>query len=317
MNTYSLGGLTVSAQGLGCMSMSSAYGAATWNESVATIRRALDLGVTFFDTATGYGMGHNEVLLGRAVAGRRDEVTLASKAGMDLSNGIERPWIRGDATFLKAACDLSLLRLGVDVIDLYYLHRLAPDVPIEESVGTLGELVAAGKIREIGLCEVDADQLRAAHAVHPVAAVQSEYSLWWRAPEQTVVPAARELGVALVPYSPLGRGFLTGTLAAGTLPADDVRRRLPRFGDDAMAANAALVATVLSIAGTYDATPAQVALAWVSAQAERLGMSVVPIPGTRKAERVEENLAALDLALTAEDLAALDTLEGRFIGSRY
>lgn len=299
------------------MGMSSAYGTATWEESVATIRRALDLGVSLIDTATAYGMGHNEVLVGRAIAGRRDGVTLATKAGIDLTYGPTKFVLRGDAEYLKAAVDLSLLRLGVDVIDLYYLHRVAPDTPLEESVGALAEAVAAGKIRAIGLCEVDGDQLRAAHAIHPVAAVQSEYSLWWRAPEETVADAARELGVALVPYSPLGRGYLTGTLTPDTLAADDIRRMLPRFGDEPLAANAALIDRVRVIADAHGATPAQVALAWVSAQSARLGVPVVPIPGTKRVTRLEENVAALDLALSPDDLAALDALGPQFVGARH
>jgi aryl-alcohol dehydrogenase-like predicted oxidoreductase len=317
MNTHTLGGLTVSAQGLGCMSMSSVYGAASWDESVAAIHRALDLGVTLLDTATAYGVGHNEVLVGRAIAGRRDDVVLASKAGIDLTLGVAQPVLRGDAQFLKAACDHSLLRLGVEVIDLYYLHRIAPGVPLEESVGALAELVAEGKIRAIGLCEIDGDQLRTAHAIHPIAAVQSEYSLWWRAPETTVADAARELGVGLVPYSPLGRGFLTGTLDAGTLAGDDVRRRLPRFSDDVMTANASPIAAVREIADAHGATPAQVALAWVSAQSEQLGVPIIPIPGTKRAARVEENVAATAIALTTDEKATLDALGSRFAGAGY
>lgn len=313
MNTITLGDLTVSAQGLGCMGMSSVYGAADWDESVRTIRRALDLGITLLDTAAGYGDGHNEVLIGRAIDGRRDEVQLATKGGLSYARG--KVQLRGEPDHLKAACDASLLRLGVDVIDLYYLHRVAPDTPLEASVGALADLVAEGKVRAIGLCEVDGDQLRAAHAIHPVTAVQSEYSLWWREPEQTLADAARELGVGLVPYSPLGRGFLTGTLTR--LAPDDARRALPRFGDDAMAANASLVDAVRAIADAHDATPAQVALAWVGAQSGRLGVPVVPIPGTKRVARLEENAAALALALTPDDLAALDGLGTQFVGARY
>ncbi|MDA0182114.1 aldo/keto reductase [Solirubrobacter phytolaccae] len=306
MNTITLGELTVSAQGLGCMGMSSVYGAADWDESTRTIRRALDLGVTLLDTAAGYGDGHNEVLIGRAIAGRRDEVQLATKAGLSYARG--KVSLNGAPDHLKASCDASLLRLGVDVIDLYYLHRVAPDVPLEESVGALADLVADGKVRAIGLCEIDGDQLRAAHAIHPITAVQSEYSLWWREPEQTLVDVARELGVGLVPFSPLGRGFLTGALSADTLPADDTRRALPRFADDAMAANASLVEAVRAVAATHDATPAQVALAWVGAQSDRLGIPVVPIPGTKRVHRLEENAAAADLQLSEADLNALDGL---------
>jgi aryl-alcohol dehydrogenase-like predicted oxidoreductase len=317
MRQVRLGGLTVSAEGLGCMGMSSVYGPADWDESVATIRRAIDLGVTFIDTANAYGQGHNEVLVGRAIAGRRDEVQLATKAGMDFTTGRGKVVIRNDPGYIKAAADASLLRLGTDVIDLYYLHRVNPEVPLEDSVGALAELVREGKVREIGLSEVTGDQLRAAHAVHPVAAVQSEYSLWTRDPETTLAGAARELGTGLVAYSPLGRGFLTGTVDTAALAADDGRRRLARFSAGAAAANQAIADTVRKVAQAKGATAGQVAIAWTAAQAARLGIPVVPIPGTKRVKWVEENAAALDVQLTDGDLAALEPLAAHVTGARY
>jgi aryl-alcohol dehydrogenase-like predicted oxidoreductase len=317
MQRVELGGLTVSAEGLGCMGMSSVYGAADWDESVATVRRALDLGVTLIDTADAYGLGHNEVLVGRALAGRRDEAQIATKTGMDFTTGRGRLVVRNDPERIKAAADASLLRLGTDRIDLYYLHRVDPQVPLEESVGALAELVAEGKVRAIGLSEVTGEQLRTAYAVHPVAAVQSEYSLWTRDPETTVADAARELGVGLVAYSPLGRGFLTGTVEAGALAAGDGRRRLARFAEDAAAANRSIAQKTARIAAAKGATAGQVALAWVAAQAPRLGVPVVPIPGTKRVRWVEENAAALDVRLTEEDLSVLDALAEQVVGARY
>ncbi|MFI5066971.1 MAG: aldo/keto reductase, partial [Streptosporangiales bacterium] len=263
MRTVSLGGLTVSAEGLGCMGMSEWYGAADWDESVATIHRALDLGVTFLDTADVYGAGHNEVLVGRAIHGRRDEVRLATKFGIDRSGGDAARMIRGERGYVKRACESSLLRLGVDVIDLYYLHRPPQTAEIEETVGAMAELVAEGKVRYLGLSEVDSALLRRAHAVHPITAVQSEYSLWARDPETTVLDALRDLGVALVSYSPLGRGFLTGTVEVGQLDARDFRSHNPRFTGDAATANQAVADAVRAVAERKGATPAQVALAWV------------------------------------------------------
>jgi aryl-alcohol dehydrogenase-like predicted oxidoreductase len=312
-----LGGLTVSAEGLGCMGMSSVYGAADWDESVATIRRGLDLGVSLIDTANAYGQGHNEVLVGRAVTGRRDEVQLATKVGMDFTTARGKAVIRNDPGYIKAAADASLLRLGTDVIDLYYLHRVNPEVPLEDSVGALAELAREGKVRYIGLSEVTGDQLRAAHAVHPVAAVQSEYSLWTRDPETTVAEAARELGAGLVAYSPLGRGFLTGTVDTTGLAANDGRRRLARFSADAAAANQAIADTVRKIAEAKGVTAGQVAIAWTAAQSVRLGIPVVPIPGTKRVKWIEENAAALDVLLTESDLAALEPLAAQVTGARY
>jgi aryl-alcohol dehydrogenase-like predicted oxidoreductase len=312
-----LGGLATSAQGLGCMGMSSVYGAADWDESTATIRRALDLGVTLIDTATAYGTGHNEVLVGRAVSGHRDQVQLATKAGMDFTTGRGKLVIRNDPDYLKAACDASLLRLGTDHIDLYYLHRVNPDVPLADSVGALADLVKEGKVGHIGLCEVTGDQLSTAYAVHRVTAVQSEYSLWTRDPETTVAETARDLGVGLVAYSPLGRGFLTGTLDTTTLEASDGRRRLARFAAGAAQANRGIADTVRDIAAANGATAAQVALAWVSAQADRLGIPVVPIPGTKRVRWLEQNAAALDVELSPGDLKTLDGLASQVVGARY
>ncbi|MDX6416700.1 MAG: hypothetical protein QOG28_1320 [Trebonia sp.] len=317
MKQVELGGLTVSAEGLGCMGMSSVYGAADWDESVAVIRRALDLGVTLIDTANAYGTGHNEVLVGRAIAGRRDEVQLATKAGLDFTTGRGKVVIRNDPDYLKAAADASLLRLGTDHIDLYYLHRVNPEVPLEDSVGALADLVREGKVRHIGLSEVTGEQLRAARAIHPVAAVQSEYSLWTRDPEAVVAGAARDLGVGLVAYSPLGRGFLTGTVDVAALAATDGRRRLARFAGDAMAANQAITEAVRNVAEAKGATAGQVAIAWVAAQGDRLGIPVVPIPGTKREKWIEQNAAALDVELTTDDLAALEPLAAQAVGARY
>ena len=317
MRDVALGDLTVSAQGLGCMGMSEFYGHPDWDESIATIHRALDLGVTFIDTADIYGAGHNEVLVGRAIAGRRDDVTLATKFGIDRSGGDDKRIVRGEAGYVKRACDASLLRLGVDHIDLYYLHRPPQTAEIEETVGAMAELVQQGKVRHLGLSEVDSDLLRRAHAVHPIAAVQSEYSLWTRDVETTVLDALRELGVGLVPYSPLGRGFLTATLDLSSLGDKDFRSRNPRFAGEAGAANLAIVQAVREVADAKGATPAQIALAWVHAQADRLAVPVAPIPGTKRVKWLEQNVAALDIGLTADDLAVLDPLAQQVVGARY
>jgi len=317
MRTTTLGELTVSVQGLGCMGMSEFYGHTDWDESVATIRRALDLGVTFLDTADIYGAGHNEVLVGRAIAGRRGEVQLATKFGIDRSAGDGARVRRGEAAYVTRACDASLLRLGVDVIDLYYLHRPPETAEIEETVGAMGELITAGKVRYLGLSEVDAALLHRAHAVHPITAVQSEYSLWTRSLETRVAGAMAELGVGLVPYSPLGRGFLTGTLNLATLGNKDFRARNPRFAGAAGAANQAIADTVRGVADAKGVAPAQLALAWVYAQAGRLGVPVVPIPGTKRVKWLEQNVAALDIALTGDELAALEPLADQVAGARY
>jgi len=317
MRDVSLGGLPVSAQGLGCMGMSEWYGATDWDESVATIHRALDLGVTFLDTADVYGAGHNEVLVGRAIHGRRGQVQLATKFGIDRSGGDDKRVIRGERGYVRRSCESSLLRLGVDVIDLYYLHRPPQTAQIEETVGAMAELVAEGKVRYLGLSEVDSGLLRRADAVHPIAAVQSEYSLWTRDPETTVLGALRELGVGLVSYSPLGRGFLTGTVDVHTLGAGDFRARNPRFTGQAWDANQAIADAVRRVAGARGVAQAQVALAWVHGQGERLGVPVVPIPGTKWVKWLEQNAAALDITLTDDELAQLDPLGARAVGARY
>jgi aryl-alcohol dehydrogenase-like predicted oxidoreductase len=317
VHKVSLGELTVSAQGLGCMGMSEWYGSADWDESIATIHRALDLGVTFIDTADIYGAGHNEVLVGRAISGHRDEVQLATKFGIDRSGGDAKRTVRGERGYVKRSCESSLLRLGVDVIDLYYLHRPPETAEIEETVGAMAELVTEGKVRYLGLSEVDNDLLRRAYAVHPITAVQSEYSLWARDPETTVLDALRELGVGLVPYSPLGRGFLTGTVDVTTLDAKDFRGHNPRFTGDAGAANQAIADTVRRVAEAKGVAPAQVALAWVHGQAGRLGVPVAPIPGTKRVKWLEQNVAALDITLTPGELALLDPLGDQVVGARY
>jgi aryl-alcohol dehydrogenase-like predicted oxidoreductase len=317
VRSMKLGELTVSEQGLGCMGMSEWYGRADWDESIATIHRAIDLGVTFIDTADVYGAGHNEVLVGRAIHDRRGRVQLATKFGIDRSGGDDRRVIRGEAGYVKRSCESSLTRLGVDVIDLYYLHRLPQTAEIEETVGAMAELVAEGKVRHIGLSEVDGALLRRAHAVHPIAAVQSEYSLWTRDPETTVLAALRELGIGLVAYSPLGRGFLTGTVDRNALDDKDFRGKNPRFTRDAAAANQAIADAVARVAERKGVTAAQVALAWVHGQAARLGVSVVPIPGTKRVTWLEQNVAALAVELTDEDLGELDPLGAQVVGARY
>ena len=320
MRTTELGQLTVSAQGLGCMGMSEWYGATDWDESIATIHRALDLGVTFIDTADIYGAGHNEVLAGRAIAHRRNEVQLATKFGIDRSAGDAHRVVRGEAAYVKRSCEASLTRLGVDSVDLYYLHRPPQTAEIEETVGAMAELVAEGKVRYLGLSEVNDDLLRRAHAVHPITAVQSEYSLWTRDVETDavgVIGAMRELGVGFVPYSPLGRGFLTATVDLSTLDGKDFRSRNPRFAGEAGQANLAIVDAVRSVADAKGVAPAQVALAWVYAQQERLGVPLVPIPGTKRVKWLEQNVAALDVTLTDSELAQLDPLAAQVVGARY
>jgi aryl-alcohol dehydrogenase-like predicted oxidoreductase len=303
-------GAEVSPLGLGCMGMSFGYGPGDDTESIATVHRALDLGITFLDTADMYASGENEELVGRAIAGRRDEVFLATKFGivLDPQDPVARG-VNGSPEYVRSSIDGSLKRLGVDHVELYYQHRADPDVPIEETVGAMASLVEAGKVRYLGLSEASADTIRRAHAVHPITAVQSEWSLFSRDIEESVLPTCRELGIGIVPYSPLGRGMLTGV--ATDLGADDFRRTLPRFADDNLDANLALVDEIRSVASRYDATPGQVALAWVLAQ----GNDVAPIPGTKRRRYLEENAAALDLSLSADDLATLAKLTP--VGSRY
>jgi aryl-alcohol dehydrogenase-like predicted oxidoreductase len=305
-------GPEVGAVGLGCMGMSWAYGAAERDDaaSVDVVRHALDLGVTLLDTADVYGPFTNEELVGRALAGRRDEAVLATKAGLVVVDGkVER---NGRPEHVRAAIDASLRRLGTDRVDLWQLHRVDPQVPLEETWGAMAEQVAAGKARAIGLSEVGVDELERAQAVHPVATVQSELSLWTRDPLADVLPWCSASGVGFLPFSPLGRGFLTGTVQPGSFDERDFRARNPRFTPEAMAANAALVDAVRAVADRVGATPAQVALAWVLAQ----GPAVVPIPGTKKRHYLEQNAAAAALALRAEDLAELDALPAP-VGARY
>jgi aryl-alcohol dehydrogenase-like predicted oxidoreductase len=306
-------GLEVSRQGLGCMGMSEFYGEADEAESVATIHRALELGVTLLDTSDIYGPFTNERLVGRAIADRRGDVMLATKFGIVRDEHGGRHGIDGSADYVRRACEASLQRLGIDHIDLYYQHRVDPDTPIEETVGAMGELVAEGKVRFLGLSEAAPDTIRRAHAVHPISALQTEYSLWERAPEAEILPTVRELGIGFVPYSPLGRGFLTGRYRSlEGLADDDFRRSVPRFGDRHLDDNLRIVEAVEAIAAEKDASAAQVALAWVHAQGE----DVVPIPGTTTRRHLESNVAALDVELTAQDLERLSAL-GTATGDRY
>jgi len=311
MQRRQLRDLTVSAIGLGCMGMSEFYGPSDEDESMATIRRALDLGVTFLDTSDLYGDGHNEQLVGKAIAGRRDEVQLASKFAIRREDG--KRWIDNSPEWIREACEQSLARLQVERIDLYYMHRRNPDVPVEESVGAMSELVEQGKVAHLGLSEVNADTLRAANAVHPIAALQSEWSLFTRGIEAEIVPAARELGVGIVPYSPLGRGELTGSVDMSA--DDDFRRGSPRFQGENRERNLELVEQLKQIAAEVGCTPAQLALAWLLHQ----GDDVVPIPGTRRVHRLEENAEAAEVQLTAEQLERLDELfpPGVAAGDRY
>src|ERR1700694_5878947 len=314
--------LTVSAIGFGAGALTSVYGDVDDAESLATLNRCLDLDVTFIDTADVYGGGNNERLIAKLLADRRDEVTLATKfgiAGNPADRAAGRPAVRGDAAYVRQSIDDSLARLDTDVVDLYYMHRRDVTVPIEETVGAMAELVSAGKVRHLGLSEVTADELDAAVAVHPIAAVQSEWSIWSRDVEQNVVPAAAGLGGGFVPDSPLGRGFLTGTVwSAGDLTSPtDFRRTMPRFANGALDANLAVVDTVSAGAPEQDATAAQVALAWLRYRADALGVASVPIPGTRRAARVEENLVSLAVTLTPEQLAALHVAGAAVTGNRF
>jgi aryl-alcohol dehydrogenase-like predicted oxidoreductase len=310
-------GLTTSAQGLGGMALTDVYGAADSDESVATINHAIDIGVTFLDTANVYGRGANEELFARVLAHRRDEVVLATKFGILPIPDAGAFRARGDAPYVHESIDASLKRLGTDSVDLYYYHRVDARVPIEETVGALAELVTAGKVRHIGLSEVTALELERAHAVHPIAAVQSEWSLWSRDVEDYVVPTAARLGVGFVAYSPLGRGFLTGSVTDPTsLGATDARHNFPRFSEENVVANIRIVDAVRQVAAVENLTLAQVALAWVYASGCRLGVPVVPIPGTRKAHRIDENAATVALTLSDESLTLLDGLYAGVEGER-
>jgi aryl-alcohol dehydrogenase-like predicted oxidoreductase len=308
-------GPTVSALGLGCMGMSQSYGPADEDESIATLHRALDLGITFFDTANAYGLGHNERLIGPVLRARRDAVVIATKFGIAGRSG-GKMVVDGRPEAARKCCDESLERLGVDTIDLYYLHRVDKTVPIEDTVGAMAELVAAGKVRHLGLSEASAATIRRAHATHPIAALQSEWSLFNREPEETVLPTLRELGIGFVPFSPLGRGFLTGQITSpDDFGPDDMRRHNPRFQGENFDRNLQLVERVREMAAVKGCTPGQLALAWLVAQ----GTDVVPIPGTKRRTYLEENVGALDITISPADLARLDDLlpAGSASGPRY
>lgn len=318
MKTRRLGwnGPSVSALGLGCMGMSQSYGVRNDEESIATILSALDAGLNFLDTADMYGNGDNELLAGKAIRGRRHDVFLATKFGFTWNEKGERLGVNGKPEYVRQACEASLRRLQVDAIDLYYLHRVDPEVSIEDTVGAMSALVREGKVRYLGLSEVSAATLRRAHTVHPITALQSEYSLWTRDPEAEVLPACRELGLGFVPFSPLGRGFLTGQIkSADDFPEDDMRRTLPRFQGENFQKNLQLVQRVEALARVKGCRSSQLALAWVLAQRDE----VVPIPGTKRRSYLQENIGALELELIAEDLARIDAVAPRGVaaGPRY
>ena len=314
-------GLTVSPLGFGGMALTPVYGGVDQGEALRTLHHAVDAGVSFIDTADIYGGGSNEELIAQLLKERRNEVQLATKFGLVGTPGSGYTDIRGDRHYIQQAVEASLRRLGTDTIDLYYMHRRDLRVPIVETVEAMAALVQQGKVRHLGLSEVTAEELREASSVHPIAAVQSEWSIWSRDVERNVVPAAAELGVGFVPYSPLGRGFLTGTVDASKLGTGDFRRNIPRFAEAAADANQGVVSAVKTIADELSisgqtATPAQVALAWLFAQGKKLGLPVVPIPGTRRAERIDENLGALALSFTAAQLERLDAAADAVVGSR-